>query len=158
MSKISLLFAPSHASHLSLFSNLSLPFISVLADFICFISPSSPLPFLSLMLIFAHTPLQKKANDLKDAIYVNKLSEETIKQYKSVINYQRGDGFFTPLLTAIYLIIRDPEWDENYIPKKIEIIKLLLRHGANPSMKLVVNTLCVKALYVCIHIFLYISI
>jgi hypothetical protein len=110
------------------------------------------------MLTLAHTRLQKKADEFNDAIYGHKLTEEIIKQNKSVINHQRGDGCLTPLLNAIYAIIREDEWDDDNSTKKIDYIKLLLKHGANPSMKLVVNTLCAKALYVYTHIFLYISI
>ncbi len=64
--------------------------------------------------------------DLIRLIYENKLTIENATALQVFINYQKGNGYFTPLMIAIHL-------------KSHSAIRILLKLGADPTILVKVN-------------------
>ena len=68
--------------------------------------------------------MEAQVDTLLQLICQNKLSDDNIVPHLNVINYSKGDGFFTPLMNAIY-------------HDKREAALVLLKKKADPAIRIV---------------------
>ncbi len=78
--------------------------------------------------------MEAQVETLLRLIYDNKLNEDSIVPHINVINYSKGDGYFTPLMNAIY-------------HGKREAALTLLNNQADPAIRVVSICQYISSLY-----------